>query len=210
MGGVVFCVLASASVTALASPASDEDYQKGLKAYQSDDVMGAMPLLKRSADAGHAGAQAVLAYILDKAELDEEAIAYYRKAAEQGNPDGQFGLGSMYSAGEGVKRDLGEARRWTTKAAEQGHTQAINVLAQAYLSGDLGVTEEERKGAQALSWIRRAADNNYIPALEALSGAYRTGGYGLAPDAQQADKLAATVRQLKGLGKDGRGKKGKK
>lgn len=194
-------------LSAPAPAAPDEDYQKGMKAYREGDLMGAMAPLKTAADAGHGAAQALLADILDKAEFDEEAVAYYRRSAEQGNADGQFGLGSMYSSGEGVKRDPGEARRWITRAAEQGHRQAINVVAQAYLTGDLGVAEDERKGAPALAWIRRAAEQSYVPALEALVGAYRTGDYGLAPDARQAEQLAATVRELKGLRKSGRKKK---
>jgi len=101
--------------------APEDDFRAGSQAYRTGDVVQAMALLKRSADAGHAPSQSLLAYILDKAEFDEDAVAYYRKAAAQGDAEGEFGLGSMYAAGEGVKRDRAEARKWITRAAEKGH-----------------------------------------------------------------------------------------
>ena len=35
-----------------------------------------------------------------------------RRAAEQGDPDGQFKLGRMYANGSGIQRDDVEAARW--------------------------------------------------------------------------------------------------
>lgn len=178
---------------------SAEDFAAGLKAYDSGDLVGAMPLLRRSADAGHAPAQALLAYVFDYSEFDEDAVDYYRKAADQGNADGQFGLGSMLSVGKGVKRDSLEARRWITRAAEQGHKLATNVLALAYLSGQLGIAENERQGEAALLWVKRAADNDYLPAIDALVLAYRNGDLGLVADAAAADRLQAKANELRAI-----------
>lgn len=176
----------------------EEDFRAGSRAFQGGDVVQAMALLKKSADAGHAPSQSLLGYILDKAEFNDEAIAYYRKAAAQKDPDGQFGLGTMYASGEGVKRDFVEARKWITLAAEKGHAGAINALAQAYISGELGIGEAERNGGEALRWIRRAADTGHLPAVERLAVAYRTGAYGLAVDAQQAQSFEAKAKALRG------------
>ena len=186
---------------ALAGPAGagpEDDYRAGARAYRAGDVTGAMAQLKLSADAGHAPAQALLAGILVKAGFDEESVAYYRKAAAQGDPDGEFGLGAMYAAGEGVKRDPQEARQWIARAAQQGHPQAINVLAQAYMAGELGIDENERAGPVALMWIRRAADAGHVPALDYLAGAYRRGALGLAVDEKQAERLEARAKALRG------------
>ena len=49
-----------------------------------------------------------------------EAVAWYRKAAEQGLPDAQCYLGIMYGAGRGVPQDYGQAVFWFQKAAAQG------------------------------------------------------------------------------------------
>lgn len=183
----------------LAWAAPEDDYRLGADAYRAGDVVRAMALLKTSADAGHAPSQSLLAYILDQAEFNEEAFAYYRKAAAQGNADGEYGLGSMYAVGEGVKRDPAEARKWITRAAERGHAAAINSLAQAYIEGELGIDETQRNGADALRWIRLAAESNYLPAMERLAAAFRTGAYGLAVDLKQAEALDAKVRTARGV-----------
>ena len=187
--------------------ALEDDFRAGSKAFREGDVVQAMALLKKSADAGHAPSQSMLAYILDKAEFNDEAVDYYRKAAAQGDSEGLFGLGSMYAAGEGVKRDPAEARKWFTRAAEKGHANAINVLAEAYIKGGLGIDDAQRNSSEALRWVRSAADSGYVSAMENLAVAYRTGAYGLAVDVKQADALDAKVRAARGESEKGTGKK---
>jgi len=154
---------------------SEEDYQAGVKSFRDGDVVGAMAPLRAASLAGHAKAQALLAEILDRTEFDEEAVALYRKSAAQGDPDGMFGLGVMIAAGEGTKKDLLLGREWILKAAENGLVMAVNVVAQAYLRGDLGYTEADRNTQEALNWLKLAATNEYLPAIDALVAAYSTG-----------------------------------
>jgi len=197
-----FIVLAClCGATTLAQAGATEDYEAGAKAYAAEDVVGAMGKLKRAADSGHAAAQALLGDILHQSEFNEDAVAYFRKSAEQGNADGQYGLGTMYASGEGVKRDVALARKWIALAAEQGHKQALNVYAQAYISAELGLDEAARHSAEALTWIKRAADNDYIPAIEAWAVASRSGDLGLAIDVKMADDLTAKANKLRGLKK---------
>lgn len=187
-----------------------EDFEAGKKAFDAGDLVGAMTPLKRAADADHAQAQVLLAYILDYSEFDEEAIAYYRKAAEKGNADGQFGLGSMIANGEGIpKKDPIEGRRWIKLAAEQGQKMAINVIAQAYLNGYLGLTEAERSNEETLRWVRLAAEQDSLPAIDALALAYREGKLGLSTDLVRATELEAKARKLRNL-KDTKEKKKKR
>lgn len=195
--GLLASLLLSCGSMAWADP--EDDFRGGSQAYRMGDVVQAMVLLKRSADAGHARSQSLLAYILDKAEFNEEAVAYYRKAAAQGNADGEFGLGSMYAAGEGVPRDYPEARKLITRAAEKGHAGATNLLAQAYLGGELGIDERQRRGAEALRWITRASEGGFLPAMERLAQAYRTGGYGLAIDLKLAEALEGKIKAARGV-----------
>ena len=42
----------------------------------------------------------------------QEAVAWFRKAAEQGHAKGQSNLGRMYAGGLGVERDPVEAYQW--------------------------------------------------------------------------------------------------
>lgn len=177
----------------------NEDYKAGVKAYMSGDIPTAMAKLQPLADSGQVEAQVMYASLLDAAEFNEEAVNYYRLAAEQGNALGRLGLGMMYAKGEGVDKNMDEARKWTTLSAQQGLDEAVFILAMAYIEGGLGLDNGARSGAEALSWIKRAADKNHVAAMTALSAAYRTGKYGLAVDNAMADSLDAKIKALRDL-----------
>lgn len=53
-----------------------------------------------------------------------EAVKWYTKAAEQGDPKAQFGLGEMYNAGEGVLQDDVQAYAWLNIAGTSGDKNA--------------------------------------------------------------------------------------
>ncbi|WP_309295377.1 tetratricopeptide repeat protein, partial [Aeromonas caviae] len=55
------------------------------------------------------------------AQDNSQAMAWYRKAAEQGHAQAQYFLGWMYTNGLGVVQDDWQALSWIRKAAEQGH-----------------------------------------------------------------------------------------
>ena len=58
----------------------------------------------------------------------EDAVVWFRKAAEQGNPAAQFNLGVAYAGGTGVPQSSEEARKWFQKAADQGFAPAKEIL----------------------------------------------------------------------------------
>lgn len=116
------------------------------------DLITRMRLLREAAEVGYAPAQAALGEILDKAEEDKEAVVWYRKAAEQGNAAGQYGLGMEYATGEGITKDLKQAEQWIRKAAEQDYVTAVDVMAQAYRKGELGLAPDP---VQADVWHQR-------------------------------------------------------
>lgn len=181
-----------------AGAGQEEDFAAGMVSYRRADFSTAIPLLRKVADAGHAEAQSVLASILDAADSDEEAVSYYRKSAAAGNLDGIFGLGGMLANGEGVAKDVKEARALYLRAAEAGHKQAIGAIAQAYIRGELDIPEEQRKGKEALGWINRAADDGFVLAIETLEKAYRTGDFGLTVDVQKADQFKKKLLTISG------------
>ena len=174
----------------------DDDYRDGKKFLDRGDLIDAMPFLKKAADAGHAPAQALYAYILDKSESDDEAVAYYKKAIAQGNADAQFGLAGMLMGAEGVPADIPEGRRLFLLAAEQGHEQATIVLSLAYMNGGLELTDAERKGPDAIKWIKRAAEFKHVPSMERLAAAYRAGEFGLTVNPAEADRLTQRVNEI--------------
>ena len=63
------------------------------------------------------------------------------QAVEQGDASAQNNLGLMYSKGQGVPQDYGEAVRWYRKAAEQGRASAQNNLGLMYDTGQ-GVPQD--------------------------------------------------------------------
>lgn len=180
---------------------AESDYQAGQKSFDQGDVVGSMAPLRLAADAGHAKAQVLLAQILDYSEFDEEALQYYRKAANQGNMDGMYGYGAMLLSGEGLKeKNVPEGRAWVLKAAELGHRQAINVIATALMTLGLGYQESDQNSPQALRWIQASAKNDYLPAVDALANAYREGGVLGAPqDPVLAEEYQAQANRLRGI-----------
>ncbi len=75
------------------------------------------------------------------------------RAALNGDPDAQYQLGWCYYHGEGVLRDLREAVRWYSLAADQGHVDAQCDLGWCYFKGE-GVPEDE---VEAARWWRISA-----------------------------------------------------
>ncbi len=191
----IFPILGMAILTPRAIAGSAEDFEAGRKAFRAGDIVTAMAPLRRASEAGHAAAQALYGQILDRSELDEEAVAWFRKSAEQNDPDGQFGLGSMLASGEGIQRDPVAARSWIEKSAAQGNGLAINFLAQSYINGQLGLTDEDRSSPQALATLKQAADLGFLPAIEALAQAFAKGGFGAAPDPAAAEAYARKANE---------------
>ena len=80
-------------------------------------------------------------------------MRWFRKAADQGDAAGEFGLGRMYATGESVKKDTEKAVNWIRRAAEKDYLPAVDVMAQAYRIGDLGLAIDVQ---QSQFWETRA------------------------------------------------------
>jgi hypothetical protein len=192
---LLLAALLGLAAPAMASP--DDDFRDGLVAFRRGDVNTAVKTLRRPADAGHAPSLVLLGYIYEQGSLDADAVAVYRKAAALGSGDGEVALAGMVAAGKGTKADPKEAIRLYESAAQRGNATAINVLAQAYISGALGLTPGQRDDAKAVDAIRRAAEGGYAPAAAALARAYEKGEYGLAPDPAAAARWAPAAPPAK-------------
>ena len=70
-----------------------------------------------------------------RAQDYQEALKWYRLAAEQGDASAQFNLGFMYADGRGVLKDYQEALKWYRLAAEQGYARAQFNLGFMYADG---------------------------------------------------------------------------
>ena len=106
-----------------------------------------------------------------EAKRYDEAVDWYRKAAEQGHDGAQNNLGYLYHNGEGVTQDFAEAVKWYRKAAEQGNADAQNNLGCLYHNGE-GVTQDF---AEAMKWYRKAAEHGNADAQNSLGIRYYNG-----------------------------------
>lgn len=108
----------------------------------------------------------------------QQAIHWYRVAANRGDLFSQTELGVMLQRGIGSPVDLGQARDWYRRAAGEGYLPAIVLLASLYSHGK-GVPEDRD---EAVRLLKPAAEQGYAPAQTDLAALYL-----LAPDAPAHD-----------------------
>ncbi len=107
-----------------------------------------------------------------------EAMAWYRRAAEQGHVVAQFSLGGMYDNGDGVAQDPAEAVVWFRRAAEQGHASAQAALGVIYADGR-GVAQDL---GEAVRWFRRAVGQGQFTQAPYDFKIMFGDGHGVGPD----------------------------
>jgi TPR repeat protein len=93
-----------------------------------------------------------------------DAVAAYRRLADDGDRRGMTRLAWAYESGRGVSRSLDEAARLFRKAAEQGEAEAQYALSVMLETG----AGQARNPEEALRWLKSSAGMQYPPAVEAL------------------------------------------
>ena len=111
----------------------------------------------------------------------QQAVYWYRKAAEQGYAPAQNNLGYAYQHGEGVSKDVQQAVYWYRKSAEQGNVSGQYNLGYCYKYGE-GVAKDMQ---QAVYWYRKAAEQGHASAQNFLGSCYEQGN-GVGKDKEQA------------------------
>jgi uncharacterized protein len=104
-------------------------------------------------------------------ECLREAAAWYLKAAELGNVDGQIKIAHAYVDGIGVPQNQSEAERWLRSAAEQGDMWGQYELGRAYREGK-GMPQDP---LEAIRWYLKAADQRHLYAMQDLGNMYEDG-----------------------------------
>jgi TPR repeat protein len=116
------------------------------------DEQSAIDYIRRSADLGYPPAEVVLGYFYETGTIVPseagQAAVWYKKAAQQDDPVGEWLLGRLIFTG-GIQRDLNEAARWLQKAA--GHNDPFG----EYLLGRVKL--ERQDYAAAADSFRKAA-----------------------------------------------------
>jgi Sel1 repeat len=80
----------------------------------------------------------------------EEALKWFRRAADQGSAEAQDRIGLMYYSGKGVPQDYTEAARWFLLAANGGNEHAQLQLTDMYRRG-VGVPHDVDESKK---WLR--------------------------------------------------------
>ena len=110
-----------------AEPA-DSAFRSGLSAYNSGDYTRAKSIWEPLAQNEDAASQAGLGFMYHRGfgmAVDDKKAAYWlRKAAEHGQPEGQFMLGSLYFYGQGVMQSYVQAFAWCDLAQDNGNADA--------------------------------------------------------------------------------------
>jgi TPR repeat protein len=127
--------------------------------------------IEKQAASGDAKAQFALGSIYVRRKDYEQAIAWYQKAAEQGNSDAQVTLGLAYASGEGVSQDYVKAFSLFNEAADQKNIRAYFELGVMYANG-LGVSQNY---SQAASLYTKASSCMYPRAMFNLALLYLQG-----------------------------------
>lgn len=194
-GCLLFSTQTSAETTSSSNKVTaEENFELGKKAYIKADLLDAMSYFRKAAEAGHGLAMARLGYLLDKSELNEEAIVWLKKSAALGNAEGQFELARMHAEGEGVKQDKKTALELFTQSANNKFTDAIRVLAMAYEEGGLDLRVDYEL---AQHWLNKGLLANDLWSINRLKEAYRKGDLGLRIDKQKAKQLEQKLEALK-------------
>lgn len=116
---------------------------------------------------------------------EAQAVAWYRKASDQGDAEAEYRLGERYVMGwwAGSPHDIPQGFALLQKAAAQGHVGSMRAIADYYRQGMFGVPKDE---SQAFAWYRKAADLGDAIAETRVAAAYQF-GTGVAEDMPQAN-----------------------
>lgn len=137
--------------------------------------------LESAAQSGDPVAQFQLGEARLAAQDYAAAADYIQRAAQQGLPAAQYRLSKLHERGNGVPRDINEARAWTERAAIGGNINAMHDLAVFYADGEGG----PQSYAASAEWFRKAADFGVVDSQYNLALMYEN-GLGISPSQTEA------------------------
>jgi TPR repeat protein len=180
----------------LASSNADAEAWLGALLIERGATGEGLRLIQRAAAAGSSEGnhRLALAFATGDAGMprdDARAAELFAKAARMGHRRAQLNLGTLYFRGQGVPRDLVQARAWLEKAAVDGDPYALYALGRA-MSEALGPVAVEPSRAADL--YRRAAEKGH-PLAALRYGMALADGAGVKKDVAAAQRWLAQAQQ---------------
>lgn len=121
-------VLASIVLGGIQCQIARADFSSGMSAYNAHNYVEAIEQLKPEAIGGNKIAQNLVGVMymngLGVQQDDSEAMAWFRRSADQGYAVAQTNVGFLYERGRGIGQDASEAKHWYELAAAQGDPRA--------------------------------------------------------------------------------------
>jgi len=115
----------------------------------------------------------------------EEAVRWFRLAAENGHNEARFELACAFVMGQGAPRSHSDGARWMIPAAENGHAEAQRFLAIMYDEG-IGVPQDHKL---AYAWADVAVAGGITNAIDVKNtAATRMSSAELSQAQQQAEE----------------------
>ena len=104
----IACVATSVIITNARAATDDDDFRRGLSAFDTGDYATALESWRPLAERGEPRSQAGIGFMyhrgLGVAADDREAAVWLERAAEHGQAEGQLMLGILYYYGSGVSQ----------------------------------------------------------------------------------------------------------
>jgi hypothetical protein len=170
---ITFLILTFISINVFGQTA-DELNEQSKKLIEQQKFEEAIPILKKSAELGNAGAGIE--------QNTEKGIEWFAKSAEQGFNDGLYQMMMAYGNGDGVEQDYKKAFEFGLKCAKNGDGTCMWNVINCYYSG-MGV---EKNMDKMLEWATRLGKlenpenltkSGYITSVRLqLAQMYRDGG----------------------------------
>jgi hypothetical protein len=122
------CVIASLVGWIAHAETSDNDFRRGLSAFDRGDYPTALRLWRPLAEGDDPRSEAGIGFMyhrgLGVAVDDSEAAVWLRRAAEHGQAEGQLMLGMLFYYGRGVPQSFVQAYAWCDLAETNGNADA--------------------------------------------------------------------------------------
>jgi len=125
---IVACLTAIAVVGSARAGTDEDDFRRGLSAFNTGDYATALKVWRQLAERDEPRSQAGIGFMYHRGmgvgADDREAAAWLRRAAERGQAEGQLMLGILFYYGLGVPQSYVQAYAWCELAEGNGNGDA--------------------------------------------------------------------------------------